>query len=193
MDLDAENMDGNNPNGLEGKVGEDLDAEKLDGKDTNGLKGKHDEELDAEKVDGKDHNGLKGVQDEVFYYGAAMIDKLVGVKKLFKENPFKKQSKHHCVKAMGSREIEEPSAFKNDDSHDESFRKQQEVVDAAIQLMRHDEPFDTRDGQLVYIERVSGVANLGTNGRIEKCYDDPLVGIPGTTQCTNYLKHDLVL
>ena len=42
------------------------------------------------------------------------------------------------------------------------------MVDAAIQLMRHDDPIDTRDGQLVYIERVAGVAKLERDGRIEE-------------------------
>ena len=59
--------------------------------------------------------------------------------------------------------------------------------------MRHDEAIDNRDGQLVYIERVAGVANLKRAGRIDKCYEDALAGIPRTTQGTNYLKHDLVL
>ena len=66
------------------------------------------------------------------------------------------------------------------------------MVDAAIQLMRHDDPIDTRDGQLVYIERVAGVAKLERDGRIEECYEDALAGIPGTTQGTSYLKHDMV-
>ena len=66
------------------------------------------------------------------------------------------------------------------------------MVDAAIQLMRHDQSIDTRDGQLVYIERVVGVAKLERDGRIEVCYEDALAGIPGTTQGTIYLKHDMV-
>ena len=66
------------------------------------------------------------------------------------------------------------------------------MVDIAIQLMRHDEPIDTRDGQLVYIERVAGVAKLERDSRIEECYEDALAGIPGTTQGTSYLKHDMV-
>ena len=61
-----------------------------------------------------------------------------------------------------------------------------------IQIMRHDHPKDIRDGQLVYIERVAGVATLERDGRIEECYEDALAGIPGTTQGTNYLKHDMV-
>ncbi|KAE8821486.1 hypothetical protein D1007_00259 [Hordeum vulgare] len=108
------------------------------------------------------------------------------------DNSFNKRSKHHSMKAMGSREPEEPRAFTDEDSHDESFRKQQEVVDAAIKLMRHDEPTDTRDGQLVYIERVAGVVKLERDGRIEKCYEDSLAGILGTTQGTSYLKHDMI-
>ena len=66
------------------------------------------------------------------------------------------------------------------------------MVDAAIQLMCNDQPIDTRDGQLVYIERVAGVAKLERDGRIEECYEDALVGIPGTTQGITYLKHDMV-
>ena len=58
--------------------------------------------------------------------------------------------------------------------------------------MRHDDPIDTRDGQLVYIERVAGGAKLKRDGRLEECYEDTLAGIPGTTQGTNYLKHDMV-
>ena len=64
--------------------------------------------------------------------------------------------------------------------------------DAAIQLMHHGEPIDTRDGQLVYIERVAGVAKLERDGRIEECYEDALARIPGTTQGTIYLKHHMV-
>ncbi|KAE8799755.1 hypothetical protein D1007_24849 [Hordeum vulgare] len=60
------------------------------------------------------------------------------------------------------------------------------------QIMRHDEPIDTRDDQLVYIERVADVAKLERDGRIEKCYEDSLAGIPGTTQGTSYPKHDMV-
>ncbi|KAI4975765.1 hypothetical protein ZWY2020_049372 [Hordeum vulgare] len=72
---------------------------------------------------------------------------------------------------------------------DEDF----DVVDAAIELMHHDEPTDTRDGQLIYIERVVSVVKLERDGRIEKCYEDALAGIPITTQSTSYLKHDMVL
>ncbi|KAI4975507.1 hypothetical protein ZWY2020_049114 [Hordeum vulgare] len=43
-----------------------------------------------------------------------------------------------------------------------------QVVDAAIELIRHDEPTDTRDDQLVYIERVADVVKLKRDGRIEK-------------------------
>ena len=66
------------------------------------------------------------------------------------------------------------------------------MVDAAIQLMRHDDPIDTRDGQLVYIERAAGVVKLERDGRIEECYEDALAGIPRITQGTSYLKHDMV-
>ncbi|KAE8810880.1 hypothetical protein D1007_12379 [Hordeum vulgare] len=67
-----------------------------------------------------------------------------------------------------------------------------QVVEATIEIMRHDEPIDTRDGQLVYIERVAGVAKLERDGRIEKCYEDALASILGTTQGTSYLKHHMV-
>ena len=43
--------------------------------------------------------------------------------------------------------------------------------------MRRDHPEDIRDGQLVYIERVAGVAKLERDGRIEECYEDALAGI----------------
>ena len=48
------------------------------------------------------------------------------------------------------------------------------MVDAAIQLMHHDDRIDTRDDQLVYIERVAGVAKLERDGRIEEFYEDAL-------------------
>ncbi|KAI4966220.1 hypothetical protein ZWY2020_042017 [Hordeum vulgare] len=38
------------------------------------------------------------------------------------------------------------------------------VVDAVIEIMRHDHPKNTRDRQLVYIERVVGIAMLERNG-----------------------------
>ena len=66
------------------------------------------------------------------------------------------------------------------------------MVDVAIQLMRNDPPIDTRDGQLVYIERVVGVAKLERDGTIEECYEDALAGISRTTQGTTYLKHNMV-
>ncbi|KAE8767694.1 epstein-barr virus ebna-1-like protein [Hordeum vulgare] len=74
----------------------------------------------------------------------------------------------------------------------EDLVKELNVVDFEIELMRHDEPTDTRDGQLVYIERVAGVVKLERDGMIEKCYKDVLARIPGTTQGTNYVKHDMV-
>ncbi|KAI4997737.1 hypothetical protein ZWY2020_053079 [Hordeum vulgare] len=74
----------------------------------------------------------------------------------------------------------------------EDLVKELNVVDAAIELMRHDEPTDTRDGQLVYIERLAGVVKLERDGRIGKLHGDALTGIPGTTQGTSYLKHDMV-
>ncbi|KAE8781393.1 hypothetical protein D1007_45434 [Hordeum vulgare] len=51
-----------------------------------------------------------------------------------------------------------------------------EVVDDVIDIMRHDHPKDTRDEQLVYIERVVGVAMLERYGfpTYEQC-EHPLV------------------
>ncbi|KAE8802609.1 hypothetical protein D1007_21645 [Hordeum vulgare] len=92
-------------------------------------------------------------------------------------------AKYHCKQGIKNDDMDPP--MKN---LDEDF----DVVDAAIQIMRHDEPIDTRDGQFVYIERVAVVAKLERDGRIEKCYEDALAGIAGTTQGTNYLKHDMV-
>ena len=66
------------------------------------------------------------------------------------------------------------------------------MVDAAIQLMHHDDPIDTRGGQLVYIERVAGVAMLERDGKVENCHEAALVGSHGTTKGDNYLRHDLV-
>ncbi|KAE8769776.1 epstein-barr virus ebna-1-like protein [Hordeum vulgare] len=48
----------------------------------------------------------------------------------------------------------------------EDLIKELNVVDAAIQLMRHDEPIDTRDDQVVYIERVAGVSKLERDGSL---------------------------
>ena len=50
------------------------------------------------------------------------------------------------------------------------------MVDAAIQLMHHADPIDTRDGQLVYIERVAGVAMLERDGKVENCHEAALAG-----------------
>ena len=58
--------------------------------------------------------------------------------------------------------------------------------------MRHDHPKDIRDGQLVYIERVSSVAMLERDGKVENCHEAALAGSHGTTKGDNYLRHDLV-
>ena len=58
--------------------------------------------------------------------------------------------------------------------------------------MRHDHPNDIRDGQLVYIERVAGVAMLERDGKVENCHEAALAGSHGTTKGDNYLRHDLV-
>ncbi|KAE8780580.1 hypothetical protein D1007_46272 [Hordeum vulgare] len=67
-----------------------------------------------------------------------------------------------------------------------------EVVDAVIEIMRHDHPKNTRDRQLVYIERVVGIAMLERNGKVENCHEAPLAHSHGTTKGDNYLRHDLV-
>ena len=66
------------------------------------------------------------------------------------------------------------------------------MVDVVIQIMRHDHPKDIRDGQLVYIERVAGVAMLERDGKVENCHEATLAGSHGTTKGDNYLRHDLV-
>ncbi|KAE8780578.1 hypothetical protein D1007_46270 [Hordeum vulgare] len=149
----------------------------------------------AKKVDNIIQNNYVGVGEYVEDLMRPFIpaqDGTLAKPKIGAQNPFNRWIKHHSVKATGSREPEEPRAFTDEDSHDGSFQKQQEVVDAAIDLMRHDEPTDTRDGQLVFIERVAGIIKLKRDGRIEKCYQDALAGIPETTQGTSYLKHDMV-
>ena len=56
------------------------------------------------------------------------------------------------------------------------------MVDAVIQIMRHDHPKDIRDGQLVYIERVAGVAMLERDGKVENSHEAALAGSHGTTK-----------
>ena len=58
--------------------------------------------------------------------------------------------------------------------------------------MRHDDHKDIRDGQLVYIERVAGVAMLERDGKVKNCHEAALAGSHGTTKGDNYLRHDLV-
>ena len=58
--------------------------------------------------------------------------------------------------------------------------------------MHHDHPNDIRDGQLVYIERVVGVAMLERDGKVENYHEAALAGSHGTTKGGNYLRHDLV-
>ena len=58
--------------------------------------------------------------------------------------------------------------------------------------MRNEKPHDLRNGQLVYIERVDGVAMLERDGSIESCHKDVLADNLGTTKGRNYLSHDLV-
>ena len=59
--------------------------------------------------------------------------------------------------------------------------------------MRHDHPNDIRDGQLVYIERVDGVAMLERDGKVVNCHEAALADSHGTTKGDNYLRHDLVV
>ena len=58
--------------------------------------------------------------------------------------------------------------------------------------MRHDHPKDIRDGQLVYIKRVAGVAMLEKDGNVENCHEAALAGSHGTTKGDSHLGHDLV-
>ena len=53
--------------------------------------------------------------------------------------------------------------------------------------MRHHHPKDIRDVQLVYIERVAGVAMLERDGKVEDCHEAALAGSHGTTKGDNYL------
>ncbi|KAE8794731.1 hypothetical protein D1007_30504 [Hordeum vulgare] len=76
--------------------------------------------------------------------------------------------------------------------HNRANGKLTEDLIKELNLMRHDEPIDTRDDQLVYVERVAGVAKLERDARIEECDKEALAGIPATTQGTGYLKDDMV-
>ncbi|KAE8784296.1 hypothetical protein D1007_42218 [Hordeum vulgare] len=67
-----------------------------------------------------------------------------------------------------------------------------EVDDAPFQLMCHDDPIDTRDVQLFYIERMDDAVILKRDDRIERCHEEALAGLHGTTKRTSYVKHDLV-
>ena len=64
------------------------------------------------------------------------------------------------------------------------------MIDATIQLMCNEKPVDIRDGQLVCIERLDGVAMLERDGRVESSYEEDLAGILGKTKGRNYLNHD---
>ncbi|KAE8772455.1 hypothetical protein D1007_55552 [Hordeum vulgare] len=149
---------------LQGKDGKDSDV-----KVPTDLEGKDGEDLHAKNLDVEHPNDLEGKDG---------VD--LDAKNLDTKNS----------NDLEGKDSEELDAKKLDAQVMDA--NSEDVVDVAIQIMRHDEPVDTRDGQLVYIERVVGVAKLERDGRIEKCYEDALADIPGTTQGTSYLKHDMV-
>ncbi|KAI4995710.1 hypothetical protein ZWY2020_037758 [Hordeum vulgare] len=106
------------------------------------------------------------------------------------------KSNHRSAKAKGIREPEEPHVFPIvEDNYDGSLEKQRQdsvvdsmlptrassrkrvVVDVVIEIMGHDHPKNTRDGQLVYIERVAGVAMLERDGKVENCHEAALAAV----------------
>ena len=66
------------------------------------------------------------------------------------------------------------------------------VIDAAIEILRRNNPRDIREGQLVYVERAANVSILARDGRIREIHDEVLAGKHGTTKGDNYLQHDMV-
>ena len=66
------------------------------------------------------------------------------------------------------------------------------MIDAAIEILRHNNPHDMRGGQLVFIERAINVSLLQRDGKHEAYYEDALAGKQGTTKGDSYLSHDLV-
>jgi hypothetical protein len=66
------------------------------------------------------------------------------------------------------------------------------VTDAAIEIMRRDNPNDSREGQLVFIERALNVGLLEIYGKHDGCYQDVLASSQGTTKGDTYLRHNLV-
>jgi hypothetical protein len=66
------------------------------------------------------------------------------------------------------------------------------VIDATIEIINRDNPNDSREGQLVFVERAVNVGLLERDGKHDGCYQDILAGTQGTTNGKNYLRHDLV-
>ena len=66
------------------------------------------------------------------------------------------------------------------------------VIDAAIEILRRNNPRDIREGQLVFVERAANVSILARDGRIREIHDEVLAGKHGTTKGDNYLQHDMV-
>jgi hypothetical protein len=64
------------------------------------------------------------------------------------------------------------------------------VIDATIEIMHRDNPNDSREGQLVIVERAVNVGLLERDGKHDGCYQDILAGTQGTTKGKNYLGHD---
>ena len=66
------------------------------------------------------------------------------------------------------------------------------VIDAAIEILRRNNPRDLRDGQLVFVERAANVSILARDGRIREIHDEVSAGKHGTTKGDKYLQHDMV-
>ena len=66
------------------------------------------------------------------------------------------------------------------------------VIDAAIEILRRNNPRDLRDGQLVFVERAANVGILARDGRIREIHDEVSAGKHGTTKGDKYLQHDMV-
>lgn len=67
-----------------------------------------------------------------------------------------------------------------------------DVIDAAIEILRRNNPRDIREGQLVFVERAANVSILARDGRIREIHDEVLADKHGTTKGDNYLQHDMV-
>lgn len=67
-----------------------------------------------------------------------------------------------------------------------------DVLDAAIELLRLDIIEDVRDHGSVYVERSTIVNILKRDGTVPSCTRDVLEGREGTKWGDNYLKHDMI-